>query len=227
VVDGRVRTGRLGREVVIERALALADADGLDALTIRRLADELGVTPMALYWHFRNKDELIDGLAEYLFAQVQLPAEPSQPDGVDWAAAMRELQVAFVAALRPHPAVAPLARDRVLASRPGLVLAERSLGLLRRAGFSAEQSAELGGYLLGAVVTLVTAEPGRAGPDDEAVRARRAALLTLSPREFPNLVDAAEPLSYCANDDAYYARGVELLIEGLLGLAGRGRSERA
>ena len=73
------------------------------------------------------------------------------------------------------------------------------------------------------VVTLVTAEPGRAGPDDAAVRARLAALRTLSPREFPNLVDAAEPLSYCANDDAYYARGVELLIEGLRGLAGRER----
>lgn len=205
---------------MIERALALADTDGLDALTIRRLADELGVTPMALYWHFSNKDELIDALAAHLFAQVDLPDTPA---GADWVTALRELQVAFVAALRPHPAVAPLARDRVLASRAGLVLAERSLGLLRQAGFSAEQAAELGGYLLGAVVTLVTAEPGRAGPDDEAVRARLAALLTLSPREFPNLVDAAEPLSYCANDDAYYARGVELLIEGLRGLAGRER----
>ena len=218
--NGRVRSGRLDREVVIERALALADTDGLDALTIRRLADELGVTPMALYWHFSNKDELIDALAAHLFAQVSLPDTPA---GADWVTAMRELQVAFVAALRPHPAVAPLARDRVLASRAGLVLAERSLGLLRQAGFSAEQAAELGGYLLGAVVTLVTAEPGRAGPDDAAVRARLAALRTLSPREFPNLVDAAEPLSYCANDDAYYARGVELLIEGLRGLAGRER----
>jgi len=218
--NGRVRSGRLDREVVIERALALADTDGLDALTIRRLADELGVTPMALYWHFSNKDELIDALAAHLFAQVSLPDTPA---GADWGTAMRELQVAFVAALRPHPAVAPLARDRVLASRAGLVLAERSLGLLCQAGFSAEQAAELGGYLLGAVVTLVTAEPGRAGPDDAAVRARLAALRTLSPREFPNLVDAAEPLSYCANDDAYYARGVELLIEGLRGLAGRER----
>ncbi|HEX4247031.1 MAG TPA: TetR/AcrR family transcriptional regulator C-terminal domain-containing protein [Pseudonocardia sp.] len=223
MTSGRVRAARLGREVVIERALALADAHGLDALTIRRLAVELGVTPMALYWHFSNKDELIDALAEYLFGQVVLPETRA---GADWVAALRELQVAFVAALRPHPAVAPLARDRVLASRAGLVLAERSLGLLREAGFTAEQSAELGGYLLGAVVTLVTAEPGRAGPDDEAVRARRAALLTLSPREFPNIVDAAEPLSYCANDDAYYARGVELLIEGLRGLAGQDRRER-
>ena len=205
---------------MIERALALADTEGLDALTIRRLADEVGVTPMALYWHFSNKDELIDALAAHLFAQVSMPDTPA---GADWVTALRELQVAFVAALRPHPAIAPLARDRVLASPAGLVLAERSLGLLRQAGFSAEQSAELGGYLLGAVVTLVTAEPGRAGPDDEAVRARLAALLTLSPSEFPNLVDAAEPLSYCANDDAYYARGVELLIEGLRGLAGRER----
>ena len=49
---------RLSKEVVVECGLALADAEGLEALTIRRLATELGVTPMALYWHFRNKEEL-------------------------------------------------------------------------------------------------------------------------------------------------------------------------
>ena len=54
--------GRLTKQAVVQRALALADADGLDALTIRRLATELGVTPMALYWHFRNKEELLAGL---------------------------------------------------------------------------------------------------------------------------------------------------------------------
>ena len=51
-----------------ERALKLADADGLDALTIRKLAQHLGVTPMALYWHFRSKEDLLEGVAEQVWA---------------------------------------------------------------------------------------------------------------------------------------------------------------
>ena len=58
---------RLSKEVVVERGLALADAEGLDALTIRRLATELGVTPMALYWHFRNKEELLAALGDQVW----------------------------------------------------------------------------------------------------------------------------------------------------------------
>src|SRR5882724_7082554 len=59
---------RLTKQAVVQRALALADSDGLDALTIRRLATDLGVTPMALYWHFRNKEELLAGLADQVWS---------------------------------------------------------------------------------------------------------------------------------------------------------------
>src|SRR5512135_623562 len=61
---------RLSKQAVVQRALALADAEGLDALTIRRLATELGVTPMALYWHFRNKEELLAGLADQVWGEL-------------------------------------------------------------------------------------------------------------------------------------------------------------
>ena len=66
---GRVSSGRA----------KLADADGLEAVTIRRLAQELGVTPMALYWHFKNKDELMLGLADYLLADVKATRGPDDP----------------------------------------------------------------------------------------------------------------------------------------------------
>ena len=62
----------LTRQTVVEGALALADAEGLEAVTIRRLAKRLGVTPMALYWHFPSKDELLDGVAASLFEKVDL-----------------------------------------------------------------------------------------------------------------------------------------------------------
>jgi AcrR family transcriptional regulator len=64
---------RLRRDAIVSGAIALADREGLEAVTIRRLAQDHGVTPMALYWHFREKDELYGGIAEYLYDQVELP----------------------------------------------------------------------------------------------------------------------------------------------------------
>ena len=59
---------RLSKRAVVDRALKLADADGLEALTIRKLAQDLGVTPMALYWHFRSKEDLLEGVAEQIWS---------------------------------------------------------------------------------------------------------------------------------------------------------------
>lgn len=118
--------------------------------------------------------------------------------------------MAFVDALRPHAAVAGLTQTRILLSEPGINIAERALALLRGAGFSAEQAAQLGGFL-NAVVSLVIAEPGShdvLGEDarDKERRARKAALLTLPPSEYPNVIDSADELTVCENDDAYYAQ---------------------
>ncbi|HWO65323.1 MAG TPA: TetR/AcrR family transcriptional regulator C-terminal domain-containing protein [Umezawaea sp.] len=206
---------RLDRDTVVTHAIALADAEGLDAVTIRGLAADLGVTAMALYWHFKNKDELLDGVADHLLRAVALPED----DSADWAERLRATVAALVAALRPHRALAPLIQPRVLVSDAGLALVEHSLALLAAAGFTPEEAAELSGHILAAAVTLVTAEPGTGGGvDDAAVRAKRASLLSLAPGRFPHVVAAAEPLTWCANGDAYYARGVDLLVAGVRGL---------
>ena len=76
---------RLSKAAVVERGLAVADAEGLDGLTIRRLAADLGVTPMALYWHFRSKEELLDGLAERLWSEIDVIVDPVVP----WPAQLR------------------------------------------------------------------------------------------------------------------------------------------
>src|SRR5215213_7075367 len=72
-------TGRitLTPQAVIEGALALAETEGLEAVTIRKLAKELGVTPMALYWHFRSKNELLDGMAASIFEEIDLSVDAS------------------------------------------------------------------------------------------------------------------------------------------------------
>src|SRR5258707_15426215 len=163
--SGSVARERLSRDSIVNGAIALADAEGLDAVTIRRLAQDHKVTPMALYLHFKDKGELLDGFAERLFADVRLPAPSRNP----WPEQLRSILEALSDALRPHPEVAGLVSDRVLSSEAGLTVAERTLALLRHAGLSTEQAAQVGGYLLNAVAMLVTTEPGREdGPAPEA-----------------------------------------------------------
>src|SRR5713226_3132955 len=70
---------KLSRSAVVDRALALADSDGVDALTIRRLATELGVTPMALYWHFRSKEELLAGLGDQIWSELDTDVDTAAP----------------------------------------------------------------------------------------------------------------------------------------------------
>ena len=135
----RSRSGdreRLSRDTIVAGAIALADAEGLDAVTIRRIANDHEVTPMALYWHFKDKGELLDGIAERLFADVRLPAPSPKP----WPEQLRSVLEALSDALRPHPEVAGLVSDRVLSSEAGLTVAEHTLalaaarGAFRRAG---------------------------------------------------------------------------------------------
>src|SRR3978361_858575 len=128
----------LSREVVADRALAIADAEGIEAVTIRRLATELGVTPMALYWHFRTKEDLLAGLGERVLDAVELPGTTG-----DWTADIRAALVALVTRVRPHPQVAHLVADRVMAHPKGLALTETALRTLSEAGFSDEPASYL------------------------------------------------------------------------------------
>ena len=90
---------RLSKRAVVDRALKLADADGLDTLTIRKLAQDLGVTPMALYWHFRSKDDLLEGMAEQVWSEIDVVVDPSVP----WWAQLQGGLESLLTALRAHP----------------------------------------------------------------------------------------------------------------------------
>src|SRR3712207_904435 len=87
--------GRLSRERVLVAAVALADAVGLDQVTMRRLGERLGVEAMSLYKHVANKEALLDGMVDAVFAEVHLP-----PPGAPWRAAMHDRALALRAAMR-------------------------------------------------------------------------------------------------------------------------------
>ena len=121
----------LSRERVVRAAMALADAGGIDALTMRRLGDELGVEAMSLYKHVANKDDLIDGMTDAVFAEIELPSGAS-----DWRTAMHERAVSVRAALSRHPWATPLMQSRTSPGPATMRHHDTVIGTLRTAGFS-------------------------------------------------------------------------------------------
>lgn len=205
---------------LVDSALGVADADGLGAVTIRRLAQQHDVTPMALYRHFRDKEELLDAVADRLLGGIALP----EPDDRPWHEQIRDVLAAFLAALRPHPNVAQLTLARILTSVPGLALAERTLALLDEAGYAPDQAARIGRQVLCALVSLVSNEPGagqHGDPEarDDALHAEKANLAALPPRRFPRVAAAADALTSTDRQDDYYRLGLDLAVAGLRGVA--------
>src|SRR4051812_14356722 len=164
-------TGRaeLNRAAIVERALTVMDGEGPDAVTIRRIAQEFGVTPMALYWHVANKDELLAAMGDALLADLVLP-----PATGSWSHQLRGVVEVLVAELSKHPGAAELVFPRVLVTEPGLRLTEFTLALLEDAGFTREQAADLARMGLQTAMMLVTQLPGA---ESQAARDQRDALL--------------------------------------------------
>ena len=209
---------------VVERALALAEAGGLKAVTIRRLARELGVTPMALYWHFRSKDELLDGMAASIFEEVDLTVDASAA----WQEQLRELLGSMLGVLRAHPSSAILLSTRTASSEGSLRATEVVLDVLRRGGFSPAEATQIARHAVSTVVNLVSGEPGvvareESGEMIDAQRRARLFLESLPPERYPRLVEAAVPLSEGVDPDAYFAFGLDLLLAGIEAMAARKR----
>jgi AcrR family transcriptional regulator len=212
---------RLNRDELVATATAVADEEGLDAVTIRRVAQSHDVTPMALYRHFADKEGLLDAIAERLLDDVAaVPHDPRRP----WHEELHALLDAILAAVRPHPNLSPLLFTRMFLCESGRMLTERTLALLADGGMPVQQAAETACQILSSLVSLVVTEPGRVhGPDPDAhealLRAKRAALLALDPARYPHLVASAFALTECASGDAYYARGVAMIVTGIRGNA--------
>jgi AcrR family transcriptional regulator len=210
----------LSRAAIVERALDIADTEGLDAITIRRISKEFGVTPMALYWHVQNKDELLEAMGDALFADLVPDVDAELP----WPEQLRTLVERLVAALRAHPGAVQLAFRRVLVTDPGLQIAEAVFELLRSAGFSVRETASVGTHAMRTAIMLVVDEPGRAFAGTEQERedvlaTKRAHFAALPADRFPRLHEAADVLLDCDDEDDYYRFGVDLYVSGVTRLA--------
>jgi TetR/AcrR family tetracycline transcriptional repressor len=219
---------RLTRAAVVGRALALADASGLDRLTIRKLTTELGVTPMALYWHFRGKDELLEGLAEQVWSEIDISADPAAA----WPDQLRGLLESLLAVLRAHPSASELLMHKhtLTWSEPAQRATEVALEILRSAGFDPADASAVAMSALWTGIMLVISEPGAESLDDderaEMQRKKQVTLATLPPAKFPRLVECAIPMTNCDDPEWPDEFGVDMFMAGVTALAAN-RAARA
>jgi len=211
---------RLSRERVLRTAIRRADQGGLEGLSMRTLAEELEVAPMALYRHVANKDDLIDAMIDVIFSEIGLPS-----GGDDWKTAMRQRALSLRDVLARHRWAIGLMESRRSPGPANLRHHDAVIGRLRAAGFDVGMAAHayslLDSYIYGFALTKVNL------PFQTAEQVADMAQSMLEPfpvNEYPNLVEflsehVMQP-GYDYGDE--FAYGLELILDGLETASERG-----
>lgn len=203
----------LTRERVLAAAMDVADAAGIDGLTMRSLAQALGVKPMALYHHVANKDEILDGIVDAVFAEMELPTE----DG-DWRTQMARRAESVRAVLGRHHWAIALLESRTAPGPATLRHHNATIGALRAGGFSlpiaAHAHALLDSYVYGfALQEAMLPFDGH----DSLVELASSILGQLDPAQYPHFVTmATEHVMQPGYDFGHeFAFGLDLILDGL------------
>jgi AcrR family transcriptional regulator len=190
----------------------LADREGLDALTMRRLGAELGVEAMSLYKHLANKDEILDGIVELVVAEIEIPS-----DGADWKEAMRRRAISARDVLSRHSWAIGLLEARPSMGPSALRYLDAILGNLRSAGFTIENSVHafwlLDSYVYGHVIQE-TSVPF--STSEEMTESAGSVLEQITTNEYPHLVEIGEhALRSEYSVDSEFAFGLALILDAL------------
>lgn len=205
--DSRRRLA-VSRDEVAAAALELADREGLDALTMRRLAAELGIGTMTLYGYFRSKDHLLEAVAQRASSAALIEVE-----GRDWRAVLRSLMVQVRDNLARHPSLAQLRLERPLLNPEAMRVTELALSALRDAGFGRAEAARAYRALF---VYTFGYDAFNSPADPEGARAAaRTQLAALPPREYPAVAASIEEAAETFAGDDQFEYGLDLLLAGL------------
>ena len=202
----------LTRDRVVEAALRVMDAEGLEAVSMRRVAREVGVEAMSLYHHVEDKEDLLDGICERVMAEFEFPER-----GSEWAENCRRGARAWRRLLKDHPNVMRLFAEQRGPARSidSMRPTEFALTVLRGCGLSDRDTAQafhaFGGYIQGFVMMELGSIAG--GADEEHVK-MHAALAASLPDEFPTLRAVSRYFAEC-DPDEQFEFGLDLLIRGL------------
>ncbi len=203
----------LSRQRALSAAVALADADGIGSLTMRKLAHALGVEAMSLYHHVANKDDILDGMVDVVFSEIDLPT-----DGSDWKTAMRRRATSVRQALTRHPWAISIMESRTSPGPATLRHHDAVIGCCRKAGFSIEMAAHafslIDSYIYGFVLQEVNLPFDDADDLHEVVE---AIMPQLSTDDYPHLVELTtehvlQPGYSYGNEFEY---GLRLILDGL------------
>ncbi len=198
----------LDRERIVGAALRIVDAEGIEALSLRRLADALGVTPMSLYWHVRDKAELLELVGQAVLAEIDIPEARG-----DWREQLRNVHRAMIAGFLRHPNTADVLIGRARYGSGGLALFERILSILLAAGFTPEtafdayQSLYL--FTLGFMATST-----RTPEFVEAQRQGVLYMLSLPEDRFPS-IRAVAPVIGRRSQEQQFELDLDVQIEGI------------
>jgi AcrR family transcriptional regulator len=203
----------LNKQRVLGAAVALADRGGVRSLSMRKLAHELGVEAMSLYHHVANKDDILDGIVDVVFSEIELPSGDA-----DWKAAMRQRAISAREALLRHPWATGLMESRSTPGPATLRHHDAVLGILRTAGFSVELAAHafsvLDSYIYG--FALQEANLPFDTPEETAEVAQ-AIMAELPADEYPHLTEMTvehvlQPGYDFGNEFLF---GLDLILDGL------------
>ncbi|MFJ4872805.1 TetR/AcrR family transcriptional regulator [Streptomyces sp. NPDC088757] len=202
----RPRKPLLSRDRIVETAGALVDAEGLAALSTRRLAAELGVSGPSLYNHFRTKDEILDAVADAVSAKIDLSMF-AEDDPRDWRTALHDWAVSYRAALADHPHIVPVLAQGPGRRPAGLRVADAVFGAMVRAGWPPAQATYIGALMRYFVTGSALGSFARGFVDDETA---------YDPAEYPHLGQAhllAERRRQV--DEGAFETGLRALLDGL------------
>jgi AcrR family transcriptional regulator len=209
-----VRRTPLTRERVLRTAVDLADLGGLEAVSMRKLGQELGVEAMALYRHVRNKDDILDGIVEAVINEIEIP----DADG-DWKSTLRRLVIAARQVMFRHPWAPRLLQERTTVGPATLAYIDNVLAILRDGGLSLDLAHHtlhvMGSRILGFNQELFE-DSADATPDAEAAASFAQSMALTYPR-IAELAMAARhdgALGAC-DDDFEFEFGLDLILDGL------------
>lgn len=202
----------LNTERVLRAAVHLADREGLEALTMRRLGAELGVEAMSLYKHVANKEAILDGIVELVIGEIEIPSA-----GSDWKEAMRRRAISAREVLSRHSWAIGLMEARGSMGPTTLRYVDAILTNLRSAGFSIENAAHafslLDSYVYGHVIQE-TSWP--INTPEEATESTRSILDQTTTGEYPHLAEIAEhALRFEFSFDSEFEFGLDLILDAL------------
>ncbi len=215
---GQRPRGSLSRGEILEAGLLITKRDELTRLTMKKLAEELGVTPMAIYRHFENKAEVIDGVLDLFVRDAAVTEHEASEDPEDWRRWMLLTFGKMFAALVKTPGVMPFLSTASRFGPAAMAALDAILGVLRRAGMSKRQAVDtfavMCAYTIGAagLATTLKAADDAGDPDEEGWRQMRLSIESAPRSDFPNIVDGAADLTRILQRFPF-EMGLELLLQ--------------